>query len=133
MAHKNTKKRSSTYRTQFSAVFYKELIMALLAILSVFFVFYEYLVPTGDQLHLFIVRFDIAVAVIFLVDFFIALASAPDKARYMRHNWYLLLASIPIVDGWAELLRGLRILELVRLVRAGSHMTYVYSEVKARR
>ena len=43
----------------------------------------------------------------------------------MKENWYLLLASIPIVDSWAELLRGLRLLELVRLVRAGEHLNYV--------
>lgn len=130
MARSKTKKRNKKYRAQLSVVFYKELIMAFLALLSVFFVFYEYLYPTSQTMHLFIVRFDIAVAVIFLVDFFVAFSRAPDKSHYLRHNWYLLLASIPIVDGWAELLRGLRLLELVRLVRAGSHLTYVYESVK---
>lgn len=132
MAHKKSSKRTRT-SVKLSAIFYKELFMALLAVLSVFFVFYEYIVPTNETAHFYIMRFDIIVALIFLTDFIVALVSAKDKAHYLKHNWYLLVASIPIIDGWAELLRGLRLLELVRLVRAGSHVTYAYSAVKARR
>lgn len=98
--------------------------MATLAVLSVIFVFYEFFASPDAATKLIIGRFDIFVALIFLTDFCIALLNAPSKSQYMRNNWYLLLASIPIVDSWAELLRGLRLLELVRLVRAGEHINY---------
>lgn len=110
--------------------FYKELVLALLAIISIVFVIYEYVAEPSDEIITYIVRFDIAVALIFLTDFLIALLRSKNKRFYLKKNWYLLLASIPILDSWAELLRGLRLLELVRLVRAGEHLTYAVKSTK---
>jgi hypothetical protein len=121
------------HHKKFNASFYKELFMAFLAILSVVFVFYEFFASPDSATKLIIGRFDIFVVLIFLTDFCIALVSAPNKGQYMRSNWYLLLASIPIVDSWAELLRGLRLIELVRLVRAGEHLHYVVNSSSKKR
>lgn len=125
----NSKKQEIRY----SIRFYKEIVMSMLALLSVFFVIYEYLASPDYVTKLTILRFDLVVAIIFLIDFCSALISAKDKVRYIVESWYLLLAAIPIIDGWAELLRGLRVLELVRLVRVGSHLTYVYETVKPKK
>lgn len=94
---------------------------------------FEYLASPANHTRLIINRFDIAVALLFLADFGIALTKARSKRQFMYKNWYLLFASIPLVDSWTELLRGLRLLELIRLVRASEHLTFAYSESTTKR
>lgn len=97
----------------------------MLAVASVSLLFYEWTLKPSHTVRDAILWFDVAVAVIFLADYCWMLAHAPKKWRFVMHNWYLLLASVPIVDSWAEILRGLRLLELLRLIRAGEHVAYV--------
>ena len=70
------------------------------------------------------------VAYIFLGDFFIAWSLSKHKQQYFKRNWYLLLASIPLTYAWAELLRGVRLLELVRLIRAAQHARFVWQTAR---
>lgn len=108
-------------------LFYKEIVMSTLAILSVLLLTYEYIgSPTQSTISM-IMKFDIVVAFVFLIDFFVQLFDTNNKRKFIKHNWFLLLASIPIVDSWAEVLRAFRILGLVRLVRAGEHLKYAAS------
>lgn len=101
---------------------YKEVLLTLLAIVSVGLVVFELVKePTIGQ-HRFIIRLDFVVACIFLADFCQELIVARDRAKYLRHNWYLLLAAIPLTDTATEALRGLRLLRFLRLVRAGEHI-----------
>ena len=123
MAHNKKQKQIKNYS---HLILVKEIFMALLAVSSVFFVFYDYFGTPDELQNRYIMRFDIVVAIIFLVDFLFSLTAAQNKRKYLRANWYLLLAAIPIIEGWAELLKGLRLLELVRIIRAGSHLEYVY-------
>ena len=111
-------------------VFYKELFLAGLAIVSVYLVFYEYLWPVSESTRLAIEAFELLVSCVFLTDFCILLTRSPNKRLFLSKNWYMLLASIPILNSWAELLRGLRLLGLVRLVRAGEHLTYALRAAK---
>jgi voltage-gated potassium channel len=102
----------------------KELVFSLLAILSVGTLIYEFVGnPTTAEIQ-FIMRFDFVVAIIFLIDFIWQFHFAKNKRKFLRHNWYLLLASIPLVDSLTEILRVLRILPLIRLIRAGEHLRY---------
>lgn len=119
----NTSKSKSRYHW----LFYKEIVMSILAILSVFLLTYEYIGSPSQSTLSMIMKFDIVVAFIFLFDFLVQFINAKDKSYFMRHNWFLLLASIPILDSWAEILRAFRILGLVRLVRAGEHLKYATS------
>jgi len=96
----------------------------MLAILSIASILYEHFIVVSSFSSRIIEIFDEIVAIIFLLDFFLSLLKSSDRKQYIKHNWYLLLASIPFVDSWSELLRGLRLLKLVRLVRAGEHLTY---------
>jgi len=99
-----------------------EIIFSILAILSVGSLLLIYFADlTPGQLKA-VDRFDFVVAVIFLLDFLVRLAYSTDKKHYFKHNWYYLIASIPLVDQWTEALRALRILGLVRLIRAGGHI-----------
>lgn len=112
-------------KKRYSIRFYKEVFLSLLAVISVGLLLYEYIAtPPVWQIRQ-INHFDFAVAVLFLFDFLLEFVHAKDKTMYLRKNWYLLLASIPLVDSWTEILRALRLLSLVRLVRAGEHVTYV--------
>lgn len=108
---------------QYNVLFLKEIGYAILALLSVLSVFYEMLWALDPTTISSINTFDIVVALVFLTDFMYYLLQSKNKSLYLRKNWYLLLASIPILETWAELLRGLRLLELVRLVRAGEHLS----------
>lgn len=112
-------------KARYNYIFYKELLLSVLALLSVIFVIIEYLLKLDESIRASIIRFDILVAIIFLIDFTWYFMKSKRKLKYIKSNWFLLLASIPIVDSWAELLRGLRLFELVRLVRAGEHLNYV--------
>lgn len=64
---------------------------------------------------------DVIVCLFFLADFFVQLASAPDKWRYFfTWGWLDLLSSIPAIDAmrWGRLLRMLRIVRVLRGIRA---------------
>lgn len=127
MREKSKRKKQTR---QLTFLFYKELFLAGLAIVSVYFVFYEYLHTVSDSTVAAIQLFELLVACIFLTDFSFMYAKSPDKKTFLRKNWYLLLASIPILNSWAELLRGLRLLVLVRLIRAGEHLSYAMHAAK---
>ena len=112
------KKQTYTWR------FYKEVVLSSLAIASIGLLAYEVFVSPSQAIVDQIYRFDFVVAMLFLADFMAELYLAKNKKRYIKQNWFLLLASIPLVDSWTEILRGLRLLVLVRLIRAGEHIAY---------
>jgi voltage-gated potassium channel len=94
-----------------------DIVMIALAIVSVLLLLYE---QTGGlsaaQIQL-VDHTDLAIALIFLGEFFIKLVLAPKKIVYLKSNWWLLLASIPITTPATQALRALRLLRLFRLVR----------------
>lgn len=115
MANRATQKHTQRF-------IYKEIILTILAVVSVLLVAFELVRdPTAAQ-HRFIIHLDFIVACIFLADFFQELIVARDRAQYLRHNWYLLLAAVPLTDTVTEALRGFRLLRFLRLVRAGEHI-----------
>lgn len=117
-------KTKKQIRQKYSFLFYKEVIFSFLAVLSLVLLGYEFFYSPPEEIVQKITKFDFLVALLFLTDFLIQLYRSNDKKKFMKHNWYLLLASIPLVDSWTEVLRGLRILSLVRLVRASEHIKY---------
>ena len=117
-------------KARFSRLFFKELAFSILAILSILLLAFEYITNPSTEVVKMITRFDFLVAVIFLTDFCIQLINANNKKIFLKQNWFLLLASIPLVDSWTEALRVLRIFGLVRLVRAGEHLHYATTQLK---
>lgn len=111
----------------------KEVVLALLALLSVYFVYYEFAFSPDAATTQLIGLFDMIVSVVFLADFTVSLAKAQHKLAYLRSHWYLLLAGVPIANNWADLLRALRLLELVRLVRAGEHLSFILQSAATKR
>lgn len=119
--------KDSIHRHSSTQVFIKEIVLSFLAILSILLLIFEYVTSPSDSTMTAIMRFDFMVALIFLVDFLVQLLGSANKVHFIKHNWFLLLAAIPIVDSWAELLRAFRVFGLVRLVRAGEHLKYAAS------
>jgi voltage-gated potassium channel len=64
---------------------------------------------------------DVAVCLLFFVDFLVSLARAPDRGEYLRRwGWIDLLSSIPLADQllWGRAARVLRVLRVLRAARA---------------
>lgn len=118
------KKSKNQIQYRFSILFYKEVVFSFLAVLSLVLLAYEFFYSPSEEIVRKISRLDFVIALLFLTDFTMQLYRAKNKKLFMKHNWYLLLASIPLVDSWAEVLRGLRILSLIRLIRASEHIKY---------
>lgn len=60
---------------------------------------------------------DFIIAMLFLADFGYELSTATHKRAYLKKNWYLLLASIPITGGMYQALRSIQLIRLLRVVR----------------
>lgn len=102
----------------------KEICLAGLALLSVGLLLWEFLdSPTATQQRA-IYRIEFGIALVFLADFMWGLFHTPYKRHYLRRNWFLLLACIPLAESWAEALHGLRLLVVVRIFRAEEHVRY---------
>ena len=102
----------------------KELIFAFLAITSIILVILEFTNTLNESQHRRLVEVDFVIACVFLLDFLIELIMSKNRKKYLRHNWFLLPASIPLTYKITEALRGLRALRLIRIVRAGEHLDY---------
>ncbi|MBI2285463.1 ion transporter [Candidatus Saccharibacteria bacterium] len=74
--------------------------------------------------------FDVVVGLIFLGELLLELKITTNKKSYIKSNWYYLFAAIPLPYTFAELLRGLRILRVIKLIRAGVHFEYEVSRKK---
>jgi voltage-gated potassium channel len=73
---------------------------------------------------------DFCIALVFLAEFIIKLWLAPNKATYLKWNWWLLLASIPVTSTATQALRALRLLSIFRLVRVGTGTNAIFDYVE---
>ncbi len=118
------KNQKKILRKTDNSILAKELLFSFLAVLSVGLLLWEILdSPTPEQQKI-VYGFDVVVAFIFLADYAYLLHGATDKWYFVRHNWFLLLASVPLTTSWAEALKAFRLLVFVRLFRAGEHVYY---------
>ena len=94
-----------------------DVVMIALALLSVVLLIVQSTSSlTSEQTRLFS-EVDTGIALVFLAEFCIKLILAPRKRAYLRSNWWLLLASIPVSTPWTQALRALRLLTILRLGR----------------
>jgi voltage-gated potassium channel len=94
-----------------------ELIIVVLALVSVALLLLELVEELAPQQRLLIERVDLGIAAIFLIEFLWRFHRAKEKWPFFRHSWWELLAAIPITSDVARALRGLRLLRIVRIVR----------------
>ena len=97
-----------------------DLVMIPLALVSVALLAWEFTANLSPQQELLLGRIDLGIALLFLFEFCVKFILANDKGDYFRHNWWYLLASIPITTPATQALRALRLLRLIRLLRVTS-------------
>lgn len=102
----------------------KEIVFSFLAIASIVLVILEFTSSLSEFQHKRMVQVDFVIACVFLLDFLLELITTKNRKKYLRHNWFLLPASIPLTYSMTEALRGLRALRLIRILRAGEHLDY---------
>lgn len=105
-------------------IYVKECIILALAISSLLFLTVDqfgHLSPS--QLHTLYI-YDVVVGFIFIGEFFLELWLTTDKNDYVRYNWFYLFAAIPLPFAWAQVLRSIRIIRVVKLLRFGTHFKY---------
>jgi hypothetical protein len=102
----------------------KEVFILGLAVSSlVFLAVEEFADLSADQLSA-LYAYNVFVGCVFIAEFFTELRIASNKKSYWEHNWYYLLAAIPLPYAFAEALRGLRLLRVVKLLRFAAHTSY---------
>ncbi len=94
-----------------------ELFVLVLALLSVLLLILEFAGEFAPEDRRFLERADLVIAMLFLIEFTVRLARAPDRKAFMKKYWWELLASIPVTNEFARSLRGLRLLRIIRLLR----------------
>lgn len=102
----------------------KECLILTLAVLSlIFLAFDQFGNLSASQLH-YLYQFDIIVGLIFIGELLLELWLATNKSSYVKHNWFYLFAAIPLPSAWAQLLRSIRIIRVIKLIRLGTHFEY---------
>ncbi len=105
----------------------KEVVMYVLVALSFAFLALEHFERLSHEQLLAVETFDVMVGVIFLAEFIFEWHFARDRSRYVRHNWFYLLAAVPIPTTSFEVLRGVRLLRLLKLLKIFTHLRYEHN------
>ncbi|QQS20085.1 ion transporter [Candidatus Saccharibacteria bacterium] len=105
----------------------KEIIMYGLVGLSFVFLALEHFEQLNHEQLIVIEFFEVGVALIFLAEFVFEWYFARDRARYLRHNWFYLIAAVPVPTTSFEILRGVRLLRLFKLLKIFAHMRYEHN------
>jgi voltage-gated potassium channel len=73
-----------------------------------------------EQISIALDRFDFAICMLFLADFFFQFYTAENKLAYMKWGWIDLISSIPNIQflRWGRMFRIIRILRILRGVRS---------------
>ena len=102
----------------------RDLLLSSLALLSAGLLVFELTAELAPEQTRLLYTVDFAIALLFLMGFIYEYTNATDKKKFFRHNWYLLIASIPITGGVYQALRSIQLVRLLRIVR-------LYARVKA--
>ena len=98
-------------------VIYLELLVLVLSLYSLGALAAELLVPLDPATRRLLARVDHGVCAVFLLDFFVHLALAPSKKKFLRSGWIDLLSSIPEI-GWLRWGRVFRVFRILRALRS---------------
>lgn len=102
----------------------RDVVISLLAIFSAGLLIFEIGAELQAHQSLLIYTLDYIIAMVFLVDFGYEVTTAKEKKHYIKKNWYLLLASVPISGGIFQAIRSVQLIRLMRIVR-------LYARIKA--
>ncbi|MBI5420820.1 MAG: ion transporter [Parcubacteria group bacterium] len=104
----------------------KDVLMALLAMGSIFLLVIEVIVGLPEEEVRFIHYIDIGIAFVFLAEFIYHFFTATHRSHFLKTRWWELLAAIPLTTNTTQALRGLRVVRAFRVfegVRAVRFLT----------
>jgi len=105
-----------------------QLFMLALCGLALLGIILQYVLPHDPEIGAILDAADFLICLAFAIDFFVSLANAPDRLRYLvTWGWLDLLSSIPMLDvaRWGRLARMARIARLLRSIRAARVLSTV--------
>lgn len=80
--------------------------------------------PLSPETNLFLDWIDFCICIVFLIDFFVRLYSAPSKLAFLKWGWIDFVSSIPMLDAF-RLGRTVRIVRVFRALRAFRSTKYL--------
>lgn len=109
-----------------------EVIIAVLAIVSIILVAIESLITLSHGVLMAIYITDLVICIVFAIDFFRRMKESQSKSQFMKNNWFEILAMIPAIALYAlgtmpSLAVALRALRLVRVILIFARMRRVIS------
>ncbi len=110
-----------------------ESVFVVLVLISVGSLAVEFFYDLDESTSLMLARVDIAIAWVFLIDFFVGLFVATNNKKYFKSDWYLLLGSIPVHEYIFSSLRIVRILRVFRLYSVGTRAAIMPGIRKSRK
>lgn len=112
--------KSESTNTQRSKLTFLQLLILILSIYVLVALFVQTIFPLSPETNLLIDRFDFAVCIVFIYDFFVRLYKAESKASFLKWGWIDLVSSIPMFEAlrWGRLIRVIRILRILRAFRS---------------
>ncbi len=63
---------------------------------------------------------DLGIALVFGLEFLVRLSESRAKKKFMKENWWQILASIPVTATGTQALRGLMLIRVLRIIRMTS-------------
>lgn len=101
--------------------------MLALVVLSFALLLLEHFEHLSFEQLLLVDAYEVFVALVFIAEFVFEWHHAKDRRKYIRYHWFYLLAAIPIPTTTFEVLRGIRLLRLVKLLNVFAHLRYEYN------
>ncbi len=108
-------------------------IIISLAVISIGLFLFEYSGDRSVKTIQMLRSLDVAIAFIFLGDFFGRLLLVKDRMKFLRRYWWQLLAGIPVSVFGTQALRGimvLRFLRIIRLTSLGIRLEILYKAIR---
>lgn len=117
-------KKQKTNNKRRALLVTKEVAMVALALMCLAGLALEHLEKLSELQLYALGMFELMVGVLFMAEFAFELYFAKGRKKYWRHHWYFLLAGIPLPAQAFDILRGVRLLRLVRLFKIFAHLRY---------
>lgn len=110
------RRRKQLLATKIKGSFSGEIILSFLALLSVTLIIFEIVVESHLVNVAYLYAIDIIISLIFVGDWIVHLRQAPSKAKFIRKNWWELLAAMPVYLEPTGILRFVRLIVRLRIL-----------------
>jgi len=103
----------------------KEVVMVLLAVISVSLLVYEISAALSPSQTRLFVQLDLLIAFVFFTDFIYGLVKANNKKIFWKERWWEIFTFIPLSDPTVQAFRSLRVLRVLRIIRVVARLKRV--------